>query len=511
MRDGGWYWMGLVAGVTIAMSSALAAVVDMATATGAEHQRRDAVELVVDEIFHVAQAKRYCAGRWDEWDDKITTLPGMYVMSATISLIAAALLRSSNTQDSPLFCSPTALRWTVNVPAAVLAAVSMYAISSHVRAAPGADRAASRRKKDKESRQEHTAGGSPAGSDKTTAIATVVFHQQSALQAAALTQFPLHYFFGGLYYTDTPSTAFVLAGYASAQRRHYLLSAVCLSAAVYIRQTNAVWCLFVFALSVLDIIDPSGDVTTGDAGPIAATVGLLQMAIAHLGRVIRRTAALLLPVVGLACFVVQNGSIVAGDREAHRVQFHGMQLLYFLTFFTVAAAPLTMRPARVVRFFAWLSSQRPANILILLSLMAIGTYVCVEHGTVVHPYLLSDNRHYAFYIWRRILRYKAARYALGPASVYAVWALTDICRNRHGRFWVLGFIVCAAAVTVPSPLFELRYFILPFLIAAAQAPMQATEAGALLACNIALNIMTLVVFVSMPFGWPDGSVARFIW
>ena len=119
MRDGRWYWMGLVAGVTLAMSSALAAMVDMATATSAEHQRHDAVELVVDEIFHVVQAKRYCAGRWDEWDDKITTLPGMYVMSASISLIAAALLRSSNTQDSPLFCSPTALRWTVNVPAHV--------------------------------------------------------------------------------------------------------------------------------------------------------------------------------------------------------------------------------------------------------------------------------------------------------------------------------------------------------------------------------------------------------
>ena len=30
-----------------------------------------------DEVFHVPQAQKYCEGKWFEWDDKITTPPGV--------------------------------------------------------------------------------------------------------------------------------------------------------------------------------------------------------------------------------------------------------------------------------------------------------------------------------------------------------------------------------------------------------------------------------------------------
>lgn len=32
----------------------------------------------LDEIFHIPQAQKYCQLRWTEWDDKITTPPGLY-------------------------------------------------------------------------------------------------------------------------------------------------------------------------------------------------------------------------------------------------------------------------------------------------------------------------------------------------------------------------------------------------------------------------------------------------
>lgn len=37
-----------------------------------------------DEIFHVPQTQQYCSGAWWVWDDKITTLPGLYGISACI-------------------------------------------------------------------------------------------------------------------------------------------------------------------------------------------------------------------------------------------------------------------------------------------------------------------------------------------------------------------------------------------------------------------------------------------
>lgn len=34
-------------------------------------------EPYLDEIFHIPQAQKYCQGRWSEWDNKITTPPGL--------------------------------------------------------------------------------------------------------------------------------------------------------------------------------------------------------------------------------------------------------------------------------------------------------------------------------------------------------------------------------------------------------------------------------------------------
>ena len=35
-----------------------------------------------DEPFHVPQTQRYCKGNFLEWDAKITTFPGLYLLGA---------------------------------------------------------------------------------------------------------------------------------------------------------------------------------------------------------------------------------------------------------------------------------------------------------------------------------------------------------------------------------------------------------------------------------------------
>lgn len=37
-----------------------------------------------DEPFHVPQTQRYCAGDFSTWDAKITTFPGLYLLSAAL-------------------------------------------------------------------------------------------------------------------------------------------------------------------------------------------------------------------------------------------------------------------------------------------------------------------------------------------------------------------------------------------------------------------------------------------
>lgn len=67
---------------------------------------------------------------------------------------------------------------------------------------------------------------------------------------------------------------------------------------------------------------------------------------------------------------------------------------------------------------------------------------CIEHHTCVfcsptyrhpltnhriaHPFLLADNRHYAFYIWRRVINpHPLMRYALAPGYLFAARLLWD--------------------------------------------------------------------------------------
>jgi alpha-1,2-glucosyltransferase len=43
--------------------------------------------------------------------------------------------------------------------------------------------------------------------------------------------------------------------------------------------------------------------------------------------------------------------------------------------------------------------------------------------TIHHPFLLADNRHYTFYVWRRVyMLHPAVPYLLIPGYVACAWA-----------------------------------------------------------------------------------------
>ena len=43
---------------------------------------------ILDEIFHIPAAQRYCDGNLSYWDPKITTPPGLYIFSSLIIKVA---------------------------------------------------------------------------------------------------------------------------------------------------------------------------------------------------------------------------------------------------------------------------------------------------------------------------------------------------------------------------------------------------------------------------------------
>ena len=62
----------------------------------------------MDEIFHVPQAQKYCHYKFQDWDPKITTLPGIYLFS----FLCLRALSYFLGQELLLLCSTFLLRMT---------------------------------------------------------------------------------------------------------------------------------------------------------------------------------------------------------------------------------------------------------------------------------------------------------------------------------------------------------------------------------------------------------------
>lgn len=146
----------------------------------------------------------------------------------------------------------------------------------------------------------------------------------------------------------------------------------------------------------------------------------------------------------------------------------------------------------------------------------LATLVCavlIKSSTYVHPYLIADNRHYTFYIWKDLLGPLGPwRTALAPLYAGCWVLLAGSLYNRQGWMWAVGFFVCTSALLVPAGLFEFRYFTVPAVLAAAHWPVPNRICLGLQTLFWGtINVATLWIFVQAPFQWPDGSIARFMW
>jgi len=162
-------------------------------------------EPYLDEFFHIPQADAYWQGKWSQWDEKITTPPGLYVWSIFVSKIFLF-----NTQSNRL--TPYQLRMTS------LAALYLLTLSCALWMRLG--------------------GKAPRSGGRLPLLLTIQV-------------FPLLFFLSGIYYTDVFSAFTVILTYALWQAGllqegrtkivFQLLHFVCGLTALAARQTNIFW------------------------------------------------------------------------------------------------------------------------------------------------------------------------------------------------------------------------------------------------------------------------------
>jgi len=449
----------------------------------------------MDEIFHVPQAQRYCRGHFGHWDDKITTFPGLYLATATpawlAGLAASSLDAVALDTAADWLCSAAHLRLANALLFGGLTTWLSFRILSELH-------------------------GREAGPLRI------------ALATAALNLFPVHFFSVDLFYTDAGALAMVLLSFFLCLRARHHASAAAAAAAVLFRQTNVVWACFILAFDIHRQLNPpdreskkqergAGVGAEEEEEPLVRALwAVLGKAWLHRGRLVRHHWTMLALVGGFVAFVRWNGGVVVGDRESHQAVPHLAQFLYCVGAMAAAAAPTHFHPRTLLgRGKALLRGSRWAKLRAALLLAAVA--LVIKRFTYVHLYTLSDNRHYTFYVWRKVLgRSEATRLALAPLYAYSLWCvLASLQRGGHCPPLVrLAFVTCAAATVVLSELLEFRYFIAPLAVHALLAgpPPWLPSLVLQVAGFAAVNALVEWRFLCRPIGrWSDGSVARIMW
>ncbi|KAF8202972.1 glucosyltransferase [Pholiota molesta] len=429
-------------------------------------------EPYMDEPFHVPQAQAYCRGEYATWDPKITTPPGLYFVSLFLKRVFLVK------------CNLSMLRLTPALMLMALPLVLTRLLCFHQRVRP------------------------PAGALAPT------------LEAMVLTAFPLAYFFGFLYYTDVPSLLSVAGTVAlAAAGKHWVAAAAGLVSCAF-RQTNVVWVLYAYAASQLMYLRfrPAGankvqlhDPPALEAGP-GDLLKTLKSAPKVLAEILPAFVPYTLVLAAFSAFVVWNGGIVLGDKANHVPALHVPQLYYFVAAATFFGWPVLISGKLGLKGLAhgvW--GRMFGGKMRILATIVICAIMCVTVNlfTIHHPFLLSDNRHYTFYVWRRVyMLHPLVPYLLVPIYLACAWAWFLRIGEDQTLLQTLLLPVFVVPTLLPAPLLEPRYFLVPYVLLRAQVTDKG-DSGVLLegAWYALVNAVTLGVFLYVP----REGVGRFMW
>lgn len=331
------------------------------------------------------------------------------------------------------------------------------------------------------------------------------------MQTLACVLFPLHFFYAFLYYTDVASTLCILSSWLALRhdgRGRKYVSGFLASCAILMRQTNAVWVAFMVAHTALTICTSSSNDSRS----------LLKKAWCLRRHIFSDLWPLIIPIASFAVFVVWNKGIVVGDRAHHTPVLHWMQPLYCAAYCSLCMSfPLWASLSSILRNGVCLQDlkRKLSSVALLPSIaLTIGIALCVRYGTLVHPFLLADNRHVTFYIWRRLInRSFWSRYALIPGYLYSLYFLdTRLSEGNQSQLHRLLLAGAIGTVLIPAELLEFRYFTVPFyFLFFLTKPPSTSQLGSMILSFVVVNVVTLTVFIARPFRWGDGSEARFMW
>ncbi|KAI9293119.1 hypothetical protein K502DRAFT_338170 [Neoconidiobolus thromboides FSU 785] len=479
----------------------------------------------MDEIFHIPQVQKYCNGNYTNYDPKLTTPPGLYLLT-----LPFAYIFNCNIMSLRLFNVILGLKLYFII--AVLLKTIDYQFNI----------------KNKEAEK----------NDKLLSLITFT-----------ISLFPINFFYHHLYYTDTLSTIIILLSFLLSLYNYHWWNNLLGLLSLTVRQTNIIWMLFIMIFAIcleVNKLDNNKIVKENknkdkegvtklllnkpseffkDGGKILVLflifliflitndrkIQLLPKVIEMLKQnFINLCFNVILPysliLFSFASFILWNKGIVLGDKSNHIPTLHFTQLFYFLTFTSTLLWPYlltSLSMSSILNHFSqYIRSFFKSFKIMLLNLISLFVILLIIHKfTIHHPFLLSDNRHISFYIWKNLFRYHPLLpYLYAPLYHFLIysWYQTQYLPSTKPFLLWFGYFCTISLSLIPSPLLELRYFILPFLflrIVLLQNKRRLNWYKVITELTMYLisNLCIAYLFLFKPFYWPSepGILQRFMW
>lgn len=415
----------------------------------------------IDERFHLRQCSTYCALKFSEWDNKITTPPGLYILG----FIYSRILGLFGIEDN---CGATALR-SLNLFGGIL--VLPLVLS---------------------------------------------FLETNNYWKVNIASLPLLYTYYFLFYTDVWSTIFVVAGVVAVIKLPNFKGAVICNLlgflGLWFRQTNILW----IAMCAVIFVQQRSRSSLTYYGQIKQ---FTLQSFRDIGYLIPFAVNAIL----FGAFVKYNGGITFGDKENHQMSLHLVQVFYCWTFVGGLTLPIWLSQRTLVDYLKFTVGRYGSKIIItIMSYFAI--YYVVKNYTVVHPFLLADNRHYTFYIYRRILSKPYSQYLVVPVFHFFQWLVPymlsqtpSYSRVKLSTVGIVAFMAITTLTIIPSPLFEPRYYIVPLVLFRLFTKLQLTSHNVRnhmyeLVWYLFINGLVFILFFNYEFTWlSEPGIQRIIW
>ncbi|CAH1153548.1 unnamed protein product [Phaedon cochleariae] len=429
---------------------------------------------IVDEKFHIPLGMSYCKFNFYEWDPKVTTLPGLYMIS---SLILGPLK----------LCSTYWLRFT-SLGASLVNMVLFYVLFK------------------KYEKNEWS----------------------NILSALTMALIPPVYFFSLVYYTDIVSLTMILVMIVAYEKNCHFLASIFGFASVLCRQNNIIWVGLVGGRYVLTnlhsiIMEKSTRKYVSEGTERIERFTHTQTPWSSVMQLVCQPKMLLdLPLkfwlntssygavlLSFMIFLIINGSIVVGDKTAHEATIHIPQLFYFSLFSMIFAWPHFV--GEVINFTKF--ARRHKLMLIISLLLGI---IIVLKNTIAHPYMLADNRHYSFYVWNRFYgKYAFFRFAMIPVYIFAWYVIIKTLYNKNDATYILLYLPCVIVVLITQKLIDFRYYFVPYILFRLRVKNNTNSVFNLtleFVTYLLVNAITFNLFFTKTITWHDfPDPQRLIW